>query len=177
MPINHSVSCVPTAPFMSGKNICKNVLKYPQPSSFAASIRSFGMLVKFCRRKNTMLTLPKQAGIISGSSVSVHLRLVNITYWGIMITAKGIIIVANNPMNIAPFPLNSILANAKAARDEVKPPMSSTGTSTFTVFKTPDIKLPLLITSEYLPQTHGSGITLSCPDKYWFFVINEVIII
>ena len=93
-----------------------------------------------------MLTFPKHPGMISGSSEFVHFSLVNNTYCGIITTAKGIMIVASSAKNNAVFPRNSILAKANAAREEVNPPISSTGISTIIVLKIPLINSPFLST-------------------------------
>ena len=74
------------------------------------------------------------------------------------------------------LPLNFIFANAKAAKDEVKPPIVNTGITTLILFIIPLINSPFLSTSEYFPTKIGLGNNENVPERIWFFVINEVAI-
>lgn len=140
-------------------------IKYPHPSNFAASIRSSGIPIRFCRRKKIILTFPKHPGIISGSRVLVQPSLVNMTYCGIMTTANGIIMVASNARNNAFLPRNLIFANPNAAREEVNPPIINTGIATFRELNIPFMNCPFFNTSEYFPIRIGSGRIVNVPDK------------
>ena len=56
-----------------------------------------------------------------------------------MTTAKGIMMVAKRARNSRFFHLKFIFAKAKAARDDVKPPISRTGISTQIVLMIPEL--------------------------------------
>ena len=65
------------------------------------------------------------------------------------------------------------LAKEKAARDEVNPPTSSTGTATVRLFRIPLRKRPLWSTSEYMPPFQGLGMMEKSAERIWFFVMKE----
>ncbi len=112
-----------------------------------------------------MLTLPNRPGMINGRRLFVHPIFVNITYCGIITTANGIIMVASSPRKIPFFPLNFSLLNENADREEVKPPINSTGAATIKVLRRPLKNSGFASTSEYFPNFHGFGIILKSAER------------
>ena len=71
----------------------------PAPSIRAASSRSRGIVMKYCRSRKTLYAFANRWGTISGSHVPFQPSLVKMTYVGISVTWNGRMIVARRMTN------------------------------------------------------------------------------
>ena len=76
------------------------------PSIMAASSRSRGMDMKYCRSRKTLNALANRCGTISGNHVPFQPSLVKMMYVGIRVTWNGRMIVASRTTNMMFLPGN-----------------------------------------------------------------------
>ena len=109
--------------FIKGIIILKKIPYSVQPSTRAASRKSFGIPDKYCRKKNTSIGTTRYGRIIP------HILLINFIftirrYNGSNITSVGTIITSNTQRNKIFFPLKSYIANpypTQALRNNANP--------------------------------------------------------
>src|SRR5579859_1932809 len=101
------MATVASAGFESGRSSDQYTWRFDAPSIFAASSRSYGIVMKNWRKRNTLNgPPPNHHGTVSGRYVLIQCSRLNRMYFGTSVTASGSISVESSITKRTPRPGN-----------------------------------------------------------------------